>query len=268
MAIIPLNEQFRTTVSAVDLTNKGSSLQQYMNNIFTMQDIDDTVNSAFEFLDEGNGDGIVIKNRPAANFGNVGLDAVDLSISDEVSTTYGATGKWSVAAGRNVTASAINAVAIGQNSIASADNSAALFGVATASNAIAIGTFEIGGALGFRSLAISESAYAFGQDAIAIGYRTVADATSSTAIGERALARAANATSIGADSQSDFANATAIGGATTTAINQIALGSVHTVLITALASSTSYADDTAAAAGGVLVGELYRDGSIVKIRVA
>lgn len=35
-----------------------------------------------------------------------------------------------------------------------------------------------------------------------------------------------------------------------------------------LAASTSYADDTAAAAGGVEVGEFYRNGSAVMVRVA
>jgi hypothetical protein len=35
-----------------------------------------------------------------------------------------------------------------------------------------------------------------------------------------------------------------------------------------LAGSTSYANDTAAAAGGVSVGEFYRNGSIVQIRVS
>jgi hypothetical protein len=35
-----------------------------------------------------------------------------------------------------------------------------------------------------------------------------------------------------------------------------------------LPTSTSYANDAAAAAGGVLVGELYRNGSAVMVRVA
>ena len=35
-----------------------------------------------------------------------------------------------------------------------------------------------------------------------------------------------------------------------------------------LAGSTSYADDTAAAAGGVPIGGLYRNGSAVMVRVA
>jgi hypothetical protein len=34
-----------------------------------------------------------------------------------------------------------------------------------------------------------------------------------------------------------------------------------------LAASTSYANDTAAAVGGVAIGQLYRNGSVVQIRV-
>lgn len=40
------------------------------------------------------------------------------------------------------------------------------------------------------------------------------------------------------------------------------------IVSTTLASSTSYADDTAAASGGVAVGEFYRNGSVVQIRVS
>ena len=267
MAIIPSDEQFRTTIAEVDLTNKGTGLQQLMNNVFTMQDIDETVERPFETIDEGNGDGIVIRNRVAANYGNVGLEAIDMSISDSASTTKGATGTRSFAVGRNVTASATNAIAIGQNSSATAQNSGSFFGVASASNAVAIGTFSAGGATGARSFAAAPSAWASAQDAVSIGYFSQATADSATAVGENAKARATNATAIGADSISDYADSTAIGGATTTAANQIALGDAHTILIAALATSTSYADDAAAAAGGVLVGELYRDGSVVKIRV-
>lgn len=46
---------------------------------------------AFVPLDEGNGIGYVIANRTAANYGNVGLNAVDLGFSDSASSTRGAT---------------------------------------------------------------------------------------------------------------------------------------------------------------------------------
>jgi hypothetical protein len=55
---------------------------------------------------------------------------------------------------------------------------------------------------------------------------------------------------------------------------QAAFGSVSSSLATlsgvpsVLASSTSYANDAAAAAGGVKVGQYYRNGSVVQVRVS
>lgn len=49
-----------------------------------------------EIIDEGNGDGIVLFGRTAANYGNVGFLAKDLSISYGASSVYGATGEASV----------------------------------------------------------------------------------------------------------------------------------------------------------------------------
>jgi len=40
------------------------------------------------------------------------------------------------------------------------------------------------------------------------------------------------------------------------------------IISTTLSSSTSYANDVAAAAGGVAVGQFYRNGSVVQIRVS
>jgi len=54
---------------------------------------------AFEVIDEGNGDGIVVAGRTAANYGNVGLNARDLSYSGTASETIGASGTSSVVSG-------------------------------------------------------------------------------------------------------------------------------------------------------------------------
>ena len=66
-----------------------------------------------EKIDEGNGLGIIIKGRVSANYGNVGLNAVDLSFSDEVSPTYGATGEKTFATGFQTLASFYAATASG-----------------------------------------------------------------------------------------------------------------------------------------------------------
>jgi hypothetical protein len=75
-------------------------------------------------LDEGNGDGIVIKDRVAANYGDVGFNSSDLSFSSGVSTTLGATGDYSFATGFETTASGNGSIATGVASTASGNNSA------------------------------------------------------------------------------------------------------------------------------------------------
>ena len=60
--------------------------------------------SPFETIIEGGNTGITRTNRIAANYGNIGQDAVDLSISNYPSTTAGATGFASFAEGFNTQA--------------------------------------------------------------------------------------------------------------------------------------------------------------------
>ena len=53
----------------------------------------------FNYLNEGNGNGVVYGNQSRTFYGNIGLDAIDFSYSDTVSNTFGATGESSFAAG-------------------------------------------------------------------------------------------------------------------------------------------------------------------------
>lgn len=48
-----------------------------------------------ELIDEGSGLGLVIKGRNPLNYGNIGLNAVDLGYNNSKSTTKGATGSYS-----------------------------------------------------------------------------------------------------------------------------------------------------------------------------
>ncbi|TWO32035.1 hypothetical protein E1J38_011710 [Seonamhaeicola sediminis] len=111
--------------------------------------------SGLEILDEGNGEGWRLKNRPPNNYGLISFGAVDLSISTSESTTRGATGNYATALGRNTTAS-------GQSSFASGINTSA-----TQSQATAMGASTV--ASGFNS--------------VAMGQYTRAEAPNSTAIG-------------------------------------------------------------------------------------
>lgn len=80
---------------------------------------------AFEVLDEGNGDGIVILDRDAADYGNIGLGAFDASSSNGGSP-YGATGNYSTATGIDATASGLSAIAMGNGVTASGDYSVSI----------------------------------------------------------------------------------------------------------------------------------------------
>lgn len=61
--------------------------------------------SGLEALDEGNGVGWRFVGREPANYGNIGLNATDISYSNSASSTFGATGTDTVAEGRETTAS-------------------------------------------------------------------------------------------------------------------------------------------------------------------
>ena len=107
--------------------------------------------------------------RDPANYGDIGNTAVDLSISNGVSTTFGATGIASFAAGQNVTSSGTNSVAIGSSSTASGSFSVALGGSvnATAAASVALGFGNT--ASGQRSFAINNGTTASGDYSFAGG---------------------------------------------------------------------------------------------------
>lgn len=65
----------------------------------------ETYDSPFARIDEGSGIGSIINGRNAANFGSVGLDAIDLSSSTGASSVFGATGTGAMAFGQDVIAS-------------------------------------------------------------------------------------------------------------------------------------------------------------------
>ena len=86
-------------VKAVSLIGDGSQLTNLPN--------------ALEFVDEGNGNGIVISGRDANSYGNVGYNALDLSYSTGNSTILGATGDFSMSMGYNAKSSGDHSTAMG-----------------------------------------------------------------------------------------------------------------------------------------------------------
>ena len=186
----------------------------------------------------------------------------------------------SIALGHNALTgtSAPYAIAIGKGSQALDDWNVAIGGdaftysrynVAIGGNASA---GESGSATGGESaVAIGNQPVANSKRAIAIGYDADALADDAIAIGARADATATGAIAIGSDTSSSVAPKA-------TAVNAVALGNniiantADTVSITLLQimnyATMSFADDAAAATGGIPLGGVYHTSGALKIRIA
>ncbi|WP_420572842.1 hypothetical protein [Kordia sp.] len=142
-----------------------------------------TISTGLEQLDEGNGNGWRLIGQDSNNFGNIGLNAVDLSTATFPSTTYGATGSYAFSAGIVTTASGFGATALGNGSSATADNAFAAGGASTASgeSSVALGRGTI--ASGDYSFAVGENSQATDEYANAFGNNSVASGFSSFAVG-------------------------------------------------------------------------------------
>ena len=168
-----------------------SSIQTQLNGKALTSDI------AIKAIDEGNGIGYVIANRNPLNYGNIGLNSVDLSYSNSPNSTYGATGVGSFVGGNNSTASGYYSTAFGANSIASGDVSVAM-GLST--KASANGSTATGNnttASGTYSTASGLSSTASGEAATASGSYNIASGDNSTASGSESIASGDNSTAIG-----------------------------------------------------------------------
>ena len=131
----------------------------------TKSQLDDALTSTtspVQSVDEGHGIGIIITGRNDENYGNVGLGAVDLSVSADLSYEYGATGDYSFAAGQYTTAQGDYSFAAGYKSEANGPSSVAMGSLANASGGIstALGSNTITNAfastvIGYNNLPIT-----------------------------------------------------------------------------------------------------------------
>ncbi|EDP71936.1 cell wall surface anchor family protein [Flavobacteriales bacterium ALC-1] len=139
--------------------------------------------TGLEALDEGNGIGYRIIGRDITNYGPIGENAVDLTISNSNSDDYGATGTNSFAVGYKAKASGHGSISLGRLSRAASINT------------IAIGEF---------SEALGVAAYAFGfgartemDESMSIGIQTLTRGYKSLALGYKTLTRSYAETAIG-----------------------------------------------------------------------
>jgi len=103
--------------------------------------------TGLEKITEGTNTGWRLVGQNPANYGDIGINAVDLSESNIASIVNGATADNSTAMGRNTIASGIFSTALGNNTVASGTYAVAM-GNNTTANALAstaIGRYNIGG---------------------------------------------------------------------------------------------------------------------------
>ncbi|HRV56058.1 MAG TPA: tail fiber domain-containing protein, partial [Mangrovimonas sp.] len=152
--------------------------------------------TGLENINEGNGAGWRLVGVDPNNYGNVGLNAVDLSINLSTSSTSGATGIYSYASGLGAIASGISSSAIG-NSTSAIGNYSTVLGyssLATGDYSTAIGYF--GQATGEQAIALGNS-YATGNQSLSFGYLSASNGRSSIALGSGLIVDAYGAMSIG-----------------------------------------------------------------------
>ena len=200
--------------------------------------VDMSSKSQLERITEAGNSGYRILNRAAANFGNTGIDAVDLSLSDTASLINGATGNYAFASGNNTSASGIGSTAMGLGSAASGfaastmgygnnssgngsfsggqlNNAMGFYSVALGTNNVsgngstAIGSFN--SATGSYATAMGFSSTSSGNYSTAIGYIGVASGLYSTGIGYLPTALGDFSVALGAFNTASGTSATAFG---------------------------------------------------------
>ncbi len=166
--------------------------------------------SGLEALDEGNGIGWRLIDRNPDNYGDIGLNAVDLSYNLTISTVRGATGFHSTAMGFNTTASGSYSTAIGGNTIASEFYSTAMGFNTTASGISSMALGHSNEATGNYSTTMGSQTTATGDYSTAMGSQTTAAGDYSTTMGRNTMA-APYSTAMGYNTTASGFYSTAIG---------------------------------------------------------
>ncbi|MBL7729445.1 MAG: hypothetical protein JNM68_17245, partial [Dinghuibacter sp.] len=156
-----------------DLQNHGSEPAGIANKFYVVQSEPyyngKNLHSQLERINEAGNTGWRLFGRNAANYGNTGFDAVDLSFHNAPSTTHGATGTNALATGTSTTASNAHTTAMGYQTTAAGTYATAL-GFGTTAN-------------GSSSTAMGSQSVADGESATAMGKNTTAGGQYATAMG-------------------------------------------------------------------------------------
>ena len=141
------------------------------------------------FVTEAGNVGVRLSSANAANHGDIGNTAVDLSYQGSASTTTGATGQSSFAVGLDSTASGTSSISGGYLTIASGDASVALGNGAQATGTFSYSIGHLSKANGDNSVALGAFNESDGQWATSMGIYTNAVGDASTSIGHQTDAK-------------------------------------------------------------------------------
>ena len=163
---------------------------------------------------ENSNTGVRLSTAVAANHGDIGSNAVDLSYSSSASTTRGATGKTSTAMGDNTEASGSASTAMGASTTASEYASTAMGQSTTASGFYSTAMGRTTTASGYASTAMGFETTASGENSTAMGQSTTASGYASTAMGYETTASGSRSTAMGRYTTASGDRSTAMGDAT------------------------------------------------------
>ena len=214
-----------------------------MKKLFTLLALTITFSMSAQLAEvsEGGNKGQRLETSNAANHGDIGNKAVDLSYTDFSSTTSGATGNYSTAMGYYTTASGEHSTAMGAGT--SASGATGNYSTSMGYGTTAIGDYST--AMGYSTTASGDYSTAMGNGTSAIGdYSTVmgegtlASADYSTAMGyyTSAVGDYSTAMGVGTRASGDYSTAMGIGtfasGESSTAMggNTFAVGDYSTAM--------------------------------------
>jgi len=213
------------------------------------------------------GDGA--QSRVDATFGSnvvIGNDATQTGGERGVVIGYNATmSKAGISIGANTDNNSGQGIAIGNNAATGTlDESCAIgFDASSTGNAGSLAVGRNSSATGINPTCIGRNSSAT-NNAIAAGYNAVASGNESTAIGTNTDATASLATALGYNAQATAAGAIALGEVTASTVDTTTLK----LLQIANYATINFADDAAAATGGIPLGGVYHTSGALKIRIA
>jgi len=209
------------------------------------------------------------QSRVDASFGGnviIGTDATQTGGERGVVIGYNATlSKSGISIGENTDNNSGQGIAIGNNAATgSLDESCAIgFDASSTGNAGSLAVGRNSSATGLNGSALGRNSSA-SNSGIAAGYNAVASGSEGTAVGVNTDATASLSTALGYNAQATAAGAVAIGEVTASTVDTTTLK----LLQIANYASINFADDAAAATGGIPLGGVYHTAGALKIRIA